>query len=82
MRVKGIGRWTADVYLLMALRRPDVWPIGDLALVLALRKAKRLRKNPDNDKQLRIASQWSPYRSVAARILWHDYVQSKRRPSP
>ena len=74
----GVGRWTADIYLLMALGRPDVWPVGDLALASAIRRAKRLDALPDRDEQEAIASGWRPWRAVAARILWHAYLAGER----
>jgi DNA-3-methyladenine glycosylase II len=73
-RVTGIGRWTADIYLLMALGRPDVWPAGDVALAKAARAVKRLRSLPAQDRLARIAEGWRPYRAVAARMLWHHYL--------
>src|SRR6266568_854333 len=72
--IKGIGPWTADVYLLMALRRPDVWPVGDLALQKAVRRVKRLRKHPSTARLEKIGEAWRPWRAVAARLLWHDYL--------
>ncbi len=72
--IKGIGPWTADIYLLMALLRPDVWPAGDLALAVAIQKIKDLPDRPDTAAMDRIARQWIPWRAVAARILWHDYL--------
>lgn len=75
--IRGIGPWTADIYLLAALRRPDVWPDGDLALIEAARRAKRLRARPDRDRLRRIARGWQPWRSVAARILWHAYLTER-----
>ena len=72
--IKGIGPWTADVYLLMALRRPDVWPVGDLALQKAVRRVKRLRKHPSTARLEKIGDAWRPWRAVAARLLWHDYL--------
>ncbi|HET7703771.1 MAG TPA: hypothetical protein VFK35_10245 [Candidatus Limnocylindrales bacterium] len=74
----GVGRWTADIYLLMALGRPDVWPSGDLALGAALAHAKRLAVWPDDVTQRSIADAWRPWRSVAARILWHAYLAGER----
>lgn len=76
--VKGIGRWTADIYLLMALGRPDVWPEGDLALRSAARKVKRLRKLPTDTRLERMAARWRPWRSIAARILWHHYLSERK----
>ena len=77
MEVKGIGRWTADIYLLMVLRRPDIWPVGDLALVSAIQKLKQLPVRPGSDEINTLAVAWKPWRAVAARILWHYYL-SKR----
>ena len=75
---RGIGRWTADVFLLMALGRPDVWPPGDIALIKSAQHVKRLRERPDDERLDRIARRWRPWRSVAARLLWHDYLQRLR----
>ena len=74
----GIGRWTADIYLLMALGRPDVWPTGDLALAGAMRRAKRLDALPTSAEQEVIAEAWRPWRAVAARLLWHAYLAGER----
>lgn len=76
--VAGIGRWTADIYLLMALGRPDVWPDGDLALAAAMRRAKGLATLPVREEQRAIAAAWRPWRAVAARILWHAYLSGER----
>lgn len=78
MTVAGIGRWTADIYLLMALGRPDVWPDGDLALAAAMRRAKGLATLPSREEQRSIAEAWRPWRAVAARILWHGYLAGER----
>lgn len=72
--LRGIGPWSVDVYYLMALRRPDVWPRGDLALATALAEVKRLRRRPDQERQRAIAKSWTPWRSVAARLLWQHYL--------
>src|SRR3989442_12489812 len=74
---KGIGNWTADIYLLSALRRPDIWPVGDLALATAVQKVKQLRKRPSPDRLEKLSEPWRPYRAVAARLFWHHYL-SKR----
>jgi DNA-3-methyladenine glycosylase II len=79
VKLKGIGPWSADIYLLMALGRPDVWPRHDLALATALREVKRLRRQPGLDRQLEITELWRPWRAVAARILWHHYLNTPRR---
>ena len=74
----GVGRWTADIYLLMALCRPDIWPEGDLALAAAMRRAKRLPTLPDAARQRAIADSWRPFRAVGARLLWHAYLAGER----
>jgi DNA-3-methyladenine glycosylase II len=74
LEVPGIGHWSVDIYFLMALRRPDVWPRGDLALAIALRDVKRLGDVPSRERQIEMAQRWSPWRSVAARILWMHYL--------
>lgn len=74
LQVPGVGRWTADIYLLMALHRSDVWPEGDLALAKAASRVKRLRRPPSPDRLRRLAKSWAPWRAVAARILWHAYL--------
>jgi DNA-3-methyladenine glycosylase II len=78
MRVVGIGRWTADIYLLMALGRPDVWPTGDLALAGSMRRAKGLAALPTGLEQEVIAETWRPWRAGAARLLWHAYLAGER----
>ncbi len=77
-QIKGIGRWTADIYLLLVLRRPDVWPIADLALAVAAQRLKRLATCPSPSELDRIGAAWKPWRSVAARLLWHDYLSRDR----
>ncbi len=77
MKIKGIGPWTARIYLLMALLRPDVWPSGDIALAEAARRIKGLSKRPSQEKLSQMAEAWQPYRSVAARILWLHYLKTK-----
>lgn len=75
--VKGIGPWTAKIYLLMALCRPDVWPVGDIALSTAFKNLKGLRERPTQPELSEIARVWSPYRATAARMLWHYYLSEK-----
>lgn len=77
-QVKGIGAWTADVYLLMVLMRPDVWPVGDIALQAAAHELKGLDARPGQDQLAEIGESWRPWRSVAARILWHHYLSTPR----
>ena len=79
MGLRGIGRWTADIYLIMCLRRPDVWPHGDQALATATRELFGLATQPSfDDLQLRARS-WQPHRATAARILWHHYLSVRGR---
>lgn len=72
-RAEGIGRWTAEIYLLLALGRPDVWPAGDLAVQVAVQRLKGLAKRPAPAEMIALAEPWRPYRSAAARFLWHVY---------
>ena len=74
MAIKGLGSWSADVYLLMVLRRPDVFPATDLALVTAVTSLKQLAERPTTYQFLEMAEKWRPYRSVAARMLWQYYL--------
>ena len=76
--VVGIGRWSADIYLLMALLRPDVWPTGDLALAGSMRRAKGMATLPTGPEQAAVAEAWRPWRAVAARLLWHAYLAGER----
>jgi len=76
-QIKGIGNWTVDIYLLMALKRPDVFPKGDLALALAVQKVKRLEHRPRPEELIAIAQPWQPWRSIATRLLWHDYLSDR-----
>jgi len=77
MEIKGLGSWSADVYLLMVLRRPDVFPATDLALVTAVTELKQLPARPNTDQFLKMAEAWRPYRSVAARMLWQYYLAKR-----
>ena len=76
--LKGIGDWTSDIYLLMALLRPDVMPKGDLALHVAWQKLKNLQSRPTSDEFLQIAERWKPFRATAARLLWHFYLSRRK----
>lgn len=69
----GFGRWSGEVYLLFSLRRPDVMPAGDLALQVAAQRLKRLPQRPDAKQLYALSDAWRPYRSAAARFLWHAY---------
>ncbi len=80
--LKGIGPWTADIYLLSALRRPDIWPVGDLALATAVQAVKKLRRRPSPEKLERMSAPWRPWRAVAARLFWHHYLSERgQRPA-
>ena len=75
--VKGIGDWTVDVYLLFALKRADVFPLGDLAMVNALREVKQLPRETKQEDLLKLAEKWRPYRSIATMLLWHYYIEKR-----
>lgn len=81
IKVKGIGQWTADIYLLMALGRPDIWPCGDLALAVAVQRVKGLAARPGPQELEALGAVWQPWRAVAARLLWHYYLTSQKRRS-
>ena len=70
-QAKGIGPWTAEIYLMFAHARPDIMPGLDLGLVIAAQHLKKLRNRPDAKGLLKIAEQWRPWRSAAALLLWH-----------
>lgn len=77
IKLTGIGPWTADIYLVMALRRPDIFPSGDLALVTAVQEVKRLKSRPSQQKLESLSQKWKPWRAVAARICWHYYLSRR-----
>ena len=77
LSIKGVGPWTANIYLLMALRRPDIWPDGDVALASAVMKLRKLDHRPSFVELASIAERWRPYRSVAARMLWQYYLAER-----
>ena len=77
--LRGIGRWTADVYLTMCLLRPDVWPHGDLALATGAAELLALPRRPTYDELEALAERWHPHRAVAARIIWHHYLGVRGR---
>jgi DNA-3-methyladenine glycosylase II len=76
--IPGIGRWTSTIYLLMVLGRPDVWPAGDMALATAVGEAKGLGRRPGPTEMEVLGEAWRPWRSVAARLFWHDYLARRR----
>jgi DNA-3-methyladenine glycosylase II len=78
-KLKGIGNWTADVYLIFVLQRSDVFPLGDLAAVNALKRVKGLPKDTHRDALTPIIGQWKPHRTIATMLLWHYYLSTPGR---
>jgi len=78
IKLKGVGEWTSDIYLIMALLRPDVMPRGDIALHTSWHELSG-EPRPTSDEFLAVAERWKPYRSVAARLLWHFYLSERRK---
>jgi len=76
-KIKGIGDWTVDVYLMHALQRSDLFPLGDIALINSLKHVKQLHAKTTKEEMLAIAESWRPYRTIASMILWHAYIQRK-----
>lgn len=76
-QLKGIGDWTVDIYLIHALRRCDVFPLGDLALVNAMKAVKQLPSPTTKEELLKMAEPWRPYRTFATLLLWHYYLQKR-----
>jgi DNA-3-methyladenine glycosylase II len=77
IQLKGIGHWTIDVYLMHALQRTDLFPLGDIALVNSLKHIKQLPPNTTKEELLALAEPWRPYRTIAAMMLWHAYIKRK-----
>ena len=79
--IKGIGPWTADIYLMSSLGRADVWPVGDVALQAAIARALNLRKRPNEKGMEKISQPWRPWRTIAARLFWthHDSLRKEKR---
>jgi len=76
--IKGVGPWTANIYLLMVLRRPDIWPDGDVALATAAGRIRKMNSRPTFPELAEIAEAWRPFRSVAARMLWQYYLAERK----
>ncbi len=76
-KIKGIGDWTVDVYLMHALQRTDLFPLGDIALVKSLKEIKQLSHTITKEELLAIAEPWRPYRTIASMILWHAYIKKR-----
>ncbi len=77
-QLKGIGNWTADIYLSECLLRPDILPQGDIAMQEAFRVLKNLPARPDHDHFVQGTAHWRPWRSAGTRILWHYYLSARR----
>jgi DNA-3-methyladenine glycosylase II len=77
IKIKGIGHWTVDVYLMHSLQRCDLFPLGDIALVNSLKEVKGLPKDISREKMLAIAEAWRPHRTIASMILWHAYIKKR-----
>jgi DNA-3-methyladenine glycosylase II len=80
-RIKGIGRWTAEMFLIFRLQRPDVLPLDDLGIVNAIRKAYGLRKKPTKTRLMKIGESWRPYRSIASWYLWRSLDNAPVKPA-
>jgi DNA-3-methyladenine glycosylase II len=78
IKIKGIGHWTVDVYLMHCLQRSDLFPLGDIALVNSLKEVKGLAKGISKEEMLKIAEPWRPYRTIASMILWHSYIKKRK----
>lgn len=76
-KIKGIGDWSVDVYLMHALQRTDLFPLGDIALVNSLKETKQLHPKISKEELLAIAELWRPYRTIASMILWHAYIRKR-----
>ena len=76
-KIKGIGDWTTDVYMMMAMQRINLFPVGDIALVNSMKTIKSLPKQTGKEALLLIAEKWSPYRTVAAFLLWYAYIKKR-----
>lgn len=78
-KIKGIGNWTVDVYLMMVLQRSNLFPLGDVALMTSIRETKKLSKEVSREAIVAIAEKWKPYQTIAAFILWHAYLCKRKR---
>jgi len=82
LSLKGIGRWSAEVYLIFALGRPDVWPAADLGLQIAIADRLGLESRPPERELRPLAEAWRPWRSVAACLFWQSYLHARNRTAP
>ena len=79
LKIKGIGNWSVDVYLMMVLQRCDIFPLGDVALIKSVIETKHLPVAVDKEVIKNLSNQWSPYRTIAAFILWHSYLCKRKQ---
>jgi len=77
-KIKGIGHWTVDVYLMMALQRSDLFPVGDIALIKSIKEVKQLPATTTREEIIQLAESWRPNRTIAAFILWHAYLSRRK----
>lgn len=82
LALKGVGLWSAEIYLLFSLGRPDIWPAADLGLQIAAAECFGLSARPDERSLRQLSEAWRPWRSVAACLLWHAYLHTRGRSSP
>ena len=75
--IKGIGDWTADIYLLFALQRMDIFPTGNLAMINAFKEIKQLKTMATKEEIIALSESWKPHRSIATMLLWHYYIQKR-----
>ncbi len=80
-KIKGIGHWTVDVYLMMALQRSDLFPTGDIALMKSIKEVKQLPAHTSKEEIIQLAESWRPQRTIAAFILWHAYLSKRKSKS-
>lgn len=78
-KIKGIGNWSVDVYLMMVLQRQDLFPLGDVALIKSVKETKKLSSEITKEEIGKLANQWNPYRTIAVFILWHGYLSRRKR---
>ena len=78
-KIKGIGHWSVDIYLMMALQRSDLFPVGDIALIKSIKEIKQLPVHITKEEIINLAERWRPNRTIAAFILWHAYLSKRKR---
>lgn len=76
-KIKGIGDWTTDIYMMMVLKRINLFPLGDIALVNSMKEIKNLPKQTGKEALFLIVQQWKPYKTIAAYLLWHAYINKR-----